>query len=168
MANQIQMAQISPQLQNQMQTITLTQPQILQPPMQAIQNVPSQNEQNNIYNQKELDVNNYYILKYKSESEIFKLIIFFCGLALFGCFFFLKGWIGETLYIIYLGFIIAIGLFYVIYKIYDVKYRDNQHFDEYQYGYMQHPGTDLSDNTIELKIKKSENIDSNSDKNKCI
>jgi hypothetical protein len=124
---------------------------------------------NDIYSQKELDVNNYYILKYKSESNILKLIIFFCGLALIGCFFYLKGLIGETLYIIYLGFIIIIGILCVIYKIYDLTYRDNQKFDEYNYGYIQKPGTD-----IVIKPNKKSNIEEKEiiikkdKKNKCV
>ncbi len=124
---------------------------------------------NHIYNQKLLDVNNYYILKYKSESNILKLIIFFCGLALIGCVFFLKGLIGEALYIIYLGFIITIGVFHVIYNIYDLKYRDNQRFDEYEYGYMNEPGTDLSGSYITVNTTNDDELDRKEDKkNKCI
>jgi hypothetical protein len=125
------------------------------------------NDPNVNYNKKLLDVNNYYILKYKSESHILKIIIFFCGLALIGCLFFLKGFIGETLYIIYLGFIITIGLFYVIYNIYDLKYRDNQRFDEYDYGYMQKPGTDLPKINKTPKKEEETNIKDNK-KNKCL
>ena len=121
---------------------------------------------NIIYDQKQLDVNNYYILKYKSEIYILQLIIFFCGLSLIGCFFFLKGLIGESLYIIYLGCIITFGMFYIIYNIYDLVYRDNQRFDEYNYGYLQETGTDF-------KPIKKEKIDedlntNNNNKNKCI
>lgn len=132
---------------------------------------PKEPNKNHIYNQKLLDVNNYYILKYKSESNILKLIIYFCGLALIGCFFFLKGFIGEALYIIYLGFIITIGVVYVIYNIYDLKYRDNQRFDEYQYGYMNKPGTDM----LGIDISGSKTNDENDElyenedkKNKCV
>ena len=126
---------------------------------------------NHIYNQKLLDVNNYYILKYKSESNILKLIIFFCGLALIGCVFFLKGLIGEGLYIIYLGFIITIGVVHVIYNIYDLKYRDNQRFDEYEYGYINKPGTDISG--IDISVNKTNDDDDElgrkeDKKNKCI
>ena len=137
--------------------------------MDTYQNPTKEPSKNHIYNQKLLDVNNYYILKYKSESNILKLIIFFCGLALIGCVFFLKGLIGETLYIIYLGFIISIGVVYVIYNIYDLKYRDNQRFDEYDYGYMDEPGTDLSGiNVSDIKTNDDELDTKNDKKNKCI
>ena len=136
--------------------------------MNTYQN-PKEPNKNHIYNQKLLDVNNYYILKYKSESNILKLIIYFCGLALIGCFFFLKGFIGEALYIIYLGFIISIGVVYVIYNIYDLKYRDNQRFDEYEYGYMKEPGTDMLGIDISGSKINDNELDSNEDKkNKCI
>jgi hypothetical protein len=121
---------------------------------------------NIIYDQKQLDVNNYYILKYKSEIYILQLIIFFCGLSLIGCFFFLKGMIGESLYIIYLGCIITFGMFYIIYNIYDLVYRDNQRFNEYNYGYLQETGTDIKPITKE-KIDKDLNTNNNK-KNTCI
>jgi len=137
--------------------------------MDTYQNSTKEQNKNHIYNQKLLDVNNYYILKYKSESNILKLIIFFCGLALIGCVFFLKGLIGEALYIIYLGFIISIGVVYVIYNIYDLKYRDNQRFDEYEYGYMKEPGTDLSGiNVSDIKTNDDDLDTENDEKNKCI
>ena len=142
------------------QPYQIPQPQVKQIP----QDVPLTT--NDIYNKKLLDVNNYYILKYKSESHILKLIIFFCGLALIGCLFFLKGFIGETLYIIYLGFIITIGLFYIIYNIYDLQYRDNQQFDEYDYGYMQKPGTDLPKLNESKEIEEETNMKDK--KNKCL
>jgi hypothetical protein len=52
--------------------------------------------------------------------------------------------------------------------MYDLKYRDNQQFNEYDYGYMQKPGTDIK--PIE-KEKTDEDTDEkvNKDKkNKCI
>lgn len=121
------------------------------------------------YDKRQVDINKYYIMKYKSESYILKLIIFFCGLALIGCLFFFKGLISETLYIVYLGFIITIGIIMVVYNIYLLKYRDNQRFDEYDYGYMQRPGTDVGN----LIIKNADNSSSDSDKTinskeKCI
>ena len=122
---------------------------------------------NNIYDEKELEVNNYYILKYKSESDILKSIVFFCGLSLIGCFFFLKGLISESLYIMYLGCIITFGMIYIIYNMYDLKHRDNQKFDEYDYQYTQTIGTDI-------KPIKKQNIDednlniNNNKENKCI
>lgn len=123
---------------------------------------------NDIYDEKEIEVNNYYILKYKSESHILKSIIFFCGLALFGCFFFLKGFIGEALYIIYLGCIITFGMIYIIYIMYDLKYRDNQQFNEYDYGYMQKTGTDIKPIKKEKTDEDKDEKVNKDKKNKCI
>lgn len=99
---------------------------------------------NLIHSMRQVDVNKYYIQKYQSESYIFKLIIFFCGVALVGCLFFLKGLISESLYIIYLGIIITTGIITIVYTIYNLLYRDNVKFDENDYGYMPNIGTDIS------------------------
>lgn len=116
-----------------------------------------------IYDERQIEINNYYIMKYKSESYIFKLIIFFCGLALIGCLFFSKGFISETLYIIYLGIIISVGIITIIYNVYDLLYRDKRRFDEYDYGYMSLIGSDMA-----VPTTKDESINNDSDKIKCV
>jgi uncharacterized membrane protein len=103
---------------------------------------------NNAYNERHINANKYYIMKYQSETHILKLIIFFCGLSLIGSFFFLKGLISQSLYILYLGFIISIALIIIIYNIYILIYRDTRRFDEYDFGYMATPG-DEGDNSPE-------------------
>jgi hypothetical protein len=122
---------------------------------------------NEIYNKRHIDSNKYYIMKYQSESYILKLIIFFCGLALIGCLFYLKGLIGETLYISYLGIIISIGIIAVIYNIYKLIYRDYYYFDETNYDYMRYPGTDISGGDM-TSNEKSNSSTVNSSKNKCV
>jgi len=105
---------------------------------------PNENNPNNAYKQRHIDINNYYILKYQSQIYIFKLIIFFCGLALIGALFFLKGFINESLYIVYLGIIISTALITIAYNTYKLIYRDNTRFDEMDFGYMNDPGTDVN------------------------
>ena len=121
---------------------------------------------NPVYNEKQVEINKYYSMKYKSESYILKLIIFFCGLALVGCLFYSKGFIGNALYVIYLGFIISIGIIVICYNIYKLFYKDNQKYDENDYGYMNKPGIDSDISYNYVKSDKTNN--SNSDKNKCI
>lgn len=116
---------------------------------------------NIVYNDRQLEINNYYIMKYKSESYILQLIIFFCGLALIGCLFFFKGFIGETLYLIYLGIIISAGIITILYNIFDLLYRDKRRFDEYDHGYMSLIGSDMSGN-------KLDNSSNDNDKIKCV
>ena len=114
---------------------------------------------NNVYNQRHIDANNYYIMKYQSETNILKLIIFFCGLALIGSFFFLKGLISQSLYILYLGIIISIGIIIIIYNVYILIYRDTRRFDEYDFGYMATPGNEgegESDSTQETDDTNNE------------
>jgi hypothetical protein len=122
---------------------------------------------NLIYGEKQIDVNKYYIQKYQSESYIFKLIIFFCGLALVGCLFFLKGLISETLYIIYLGIIISIGFITIGYTIYNLLFRDNVRFDEYDYGDMSNIGTDIFENDTNISRVDISNTVYDSE-NKCV
>jgi len=117
---------------------------------------PNANNPNSAYKQRHIDVNNYYIMKYQSESYILKLIIFFCGLSLIGALFFLKGFINESLYILYLGTIISIGMITIAYNIYKLIYRDNVRFDETDFGYMQNPGTDISYADVEIDVNQNE------------
>ena len=124
---------------------------------------PNVNNPNNAYKQRHIDVNNYYIMKYQSESYILKLIIFFCGLALIGALFFLKGFINESLYIVYLGIIISVALITICYNIYTLIYRDNTHFDEIDFGYMNDPGTDISYVDISFDI-----VNPNIKSDKCV
>jgi len=129
---------------------------------------PDKEHPNIIYNERQIDVNKYYIMKYQSESYILKLIIFFCGLALIGSLFFFKGFIGETLYIIYLGIIISIGIITIGYNIYNLLYRDNIRFDEYDYGYMSEIGTDIYGNTGSTGSTGSTGNTGSNEENKCI
>lgn len=123
---------------------------------------------NSNYHKRQIDVNNYYIMKYQSESYILKLIIFFCGLSLVGSLFYLKGFIEETFYIIYLGIIISLGIMIISYSIYKLVYRDNKKFDESDYGYMPFPGSDISGNDEDEDISGND-ISGNdtNDKEKC-
>jgi hypothetical protein len=82
--------------------------------------------------------------------------------------FFLKGFIGETLYIIYLGIIISIGIITIGYNIYNLLYRDNIRFDEYDYGYMSEIGTDISGNTGSTGSTGSTGNTGSNEENKCI
>jgi hypothetical protein len=124
---------------------------------------PNANNPNSAYKQRHIDVNNYYIMKYQSETYILKLIIFFCGLSLIGALFFLKGFINESLYILYLGIIISLGIITITYNIYKLIYRDNTRFDEIDFGYMNNPGTDVNYPDISFDFTNPNAIDT-----KCV
>jgi hypothetical protein len=124
------------------------------------------NEENE---KRQLQINNFYILKYKKESDILKQLIFFCGLALLGCIVFMKGFISEPFYIIYLAIIFVIGLLKILFSIYNLYARDNIIFDETDYSYSSIAGRDLyniSDTSI--KIDKDKDKDKDKDTSKCI
>jgi hypothetical protein len=123
------------------------------------------NTYNPLYDERQIQINKYYISKYQAESNVLKQIIFFCGLAILGCLFFMKGLIPESIFILYLGIIIAIGSVAVCYSIYKLYIRDNIHYDEYNYGSMYYPGegTDMSNNNYIAPIKMIQTKD-----NKCV
>lgn len=125
----------------------------------------SNDSYNPTYDERQVEINHYYISKYQAESNVLKQIIFFCGLAILGCLFFMKGLIGESIYILYLGIIIAVGCISVCYSIYNLYFRDNIRYDEYDYGYMYYPGegTDMSNNNYTAPIKTIKSKD-----NKCV
>ena len=121
-----------------------------------------------INDERQVKINNYYISKYTAESNILKQIIFFCGLCIIGSLFYMKGLIGESIYIIYLGIIIAVGSIYVCSSIIMLYFRDKQIFDEYDYGLMNDPGDglDLSYNSYKPDIEVSSA--KVKDKDKCV
>lgn len=96
------------------------------------------------YKNRQVEINNYYIMKYNSESYIFKLIIFFCGLALIGCLFHLKGYIDDTLYAVYLGIILSVATITIIYNIFLLFFISKRYFDESDYGNLYNIGTDMN------------------------
>ena len=117
---------------------------------------------------RQIEINNYYILKYKKEGDILKTLIFFCALALIGSLFSIKGLISETVYIIYLSSIFSIGLMIILFSTYNLYSRDNINFDETDFSYSSVAGTDMSYNTIDDKpITSKKNIDSETDKS-CV
>jgi len=130
-----------------------------------------QNSRKQPYNEanekRKLEINNYYILKYKKESDILKELIFFCGLALIGCIVFMKGFISESFYIIYLASIFVIGFIKILYSIYNLYSRDNINFDETDFSYSSIAGTDISNNIINTDTDKDNTIVTNDDY-KCI
>jgi len=114
---------------------------------------------NSLNDMRQIETNNYYTSKYNKESYILKQIIFYCCLALVGSLFFLKGFITETVYIIYLAIIIFIGFSAVIYSLYDLYMRDNIIFDEYDYPHLNSPGN-VSYKSVETQVTV--------DPNKCL
>ena len=94
-----------------------------------ISNIPQ-----TITNQNRLiEIDTYYILKYKAQSDILKKIIFFCCLGLIGAVLYNKKIISSYNYTIYLGFLFALLIIFIAKDIYNIFLRDNTHFKEYDY-----------------------------------
>jgi len=107
------------------------------------------NNDNSANNIRQIEINNYYTSKYNSESNILKNVVMFCCLALVGSLFFLKGVISESLYIVYLGILLFIGFITVVYGIYNLYFRDNIKFDEYDFQFMKAPGNDMPSQKVD-------------------
>ena len=99
------------------------------------------NNDNNIYNNQErlIQIDKYYLLKYKAQSDILKTIIFFCFLGLVGAVLYNKNLISSSIYNIYLGSIFALLIILISKNTYNIFLRDNINFDEYDYGFLYKP-----------------------------
>ena len=111
-------------------------------------------KQDIITNQQRLiKIDRFYIDKYKAQTTILKQIIFFCCLGLIGAIFYNKQIISLDVFNFYLIVLFSVLLYYTGYGLYDIYSRDNQNFDEYDFGTL----TDMSMNSI--KTKKNGNFD---------
>ena len=88
---------------------------------------------NNI-NERKLEIEHFYILKYKKEIVLLQQIILICVIGLIGCFVYSIGLISNNMLSLYLGVVLSIGFVFVFYKLWDIYVRDNNNFDEYDYG----------------------------------
>jgi hypothetical protein len=84
--------------------------------------------------QRKLEISRFYTLKYRKEISILQKIVFICGIGLIGCLLFNIGLISNNFLSLYLGIVLAIGFVIVFYGLWDVYIRDNNDFDEYNYG----------------------------------
>jgi hypothetical protein len=85
-------------------------------------------------NQRKLEISRFYTLKYSKEISILQKIVFICGVGLIGCLLFNIGMISNNFLSLYLGIVLAIGFVVVFYNLWDFYVRDNNVFDEYDYG----------------------------------
>jgi hypothetical protein len=94
--------------------------------------------------QRKLEISRFYTLKYSKEISVLQKIVFICGLGLIGCLLFNIGMISNNFLSLYLGIVLAVGFVIVFYNLWDIYVRDNNDFDEYDYGiYGSKPGPDV-------------------------
>ena len=103
-------------------------------------------KQNNIDKLRMVDINTYYTEKYRAQSDLMKLIIYFAIPILLIAILANKGIIGNSLAYGLGGLILLIGVVCVIMMLFDINNRDPMNFREYK---------------IDIDIKKEEEAEKN-------
>ena len=80
-----------------------------------------------------VEINTYYGKRYRAQSGLMKLIIFVCVILLILAIIRKKGVLPESIANILLGIAIAVGGFFIIWRVLDISRRDNMNFDEYKW-----------------------------------
>jgi len=86
-----------------------------------------------------LEIDRYYISKYKAQTNILKTFIFFCCLALIGAIIYNKQLMTLLTYTCYIAFIFIVMLLIIGRDIFNLFMRDNQNFDEFDYSIYYRP-----------------------------
>ena len=102
-----------------------------------------------------IQIDKYYLNKYKTQSDILKKVIFFCCVGLVGAVLYNKKLISTLVFSIYLGVVFSILIILIAKDVFSVFLRDNMNFDEYDYGFLYKPPVVTSNmhndyNTAEL------------------
>jgi uncharacterized membrane protein (DUF485 family) len=103
--------------------------------------------------QRQLEINRFYILKYKKEIELLQRIVLICGIGLVGCLLYNIGLISNNFLSLYLGIVLSIGFIVIFYSLWDIYIRDNNVFDEYDYGVY---GSEQGTNIVPENVNKYE------------
>lgn len=82
-----------------------------------------------------VEINTYYGKRYRAQSSVMKLIIFVCVVVLVLAILRKKSLLPESLANILLGIVIAVGGFFIIWRILDISWRDNMNFDAYNWHF---------------------------------
>ncbi len=92
-------------------------------------------KQNNIDKLRMIDINTYYTEKYRAQTDLMKLIIYFAIPLLLLTILANKGIIPNNIAYGIGGVILLVGVVMVIMKIYDINNRNNMNFREINVGY---------------------------------
>jgi len=102
-----------------------------------------------------VEINTYYGKRYRAQSGIMKLIIFICVLLLVVSILRKKSLITDSISNILFGIIITLGIFFIIWRILDITWRDNMNFDAYDYKF----NPDEKEKIVGYKIPEIPKID---------
>lgn len=79
-----------------------------------------------------VEINTYYSDRYQAHTDVMKLVIFTCVPVLIIAVIANKGFITSEISNLVIAIIIAIGVIYISYSIYDISKRDNMNFNAYK------------------------------------
>jgi hypothetical protein len=82
-----------------------------------------------------VEINTYYGKRYRAQSGVMKLIIFVCVILLVLAILRKKSLLPESIANILLGIVIAVGGFFIIWRVLDISWRDNMNFDAYTWHF---------------------------------
>jgi hypothetical protein len=82
-----------------------------------------------------VEINTYYGKRYRAQAGLMKLIIFICVLLLVLSILRKKGLINDSISNILVGIVITLGIFFIIWRILDIYWRDNMNYDEYNFNF---------------------------------
>jgi len=103
-----------------------------------------------------IQIDNFYISKYRAQTYVLQQIVFFCCLGLIGAIFYNKQIISQLVFNMYLLILLIVLLYYTGYSIYDIFLRDSHNFDEYDYTFINKPSFQNPDKiTGSLNVKFS-------------
>jgi predicted nucleic acid-binding Zn-ribbon protein len=94
---------------------------------------PEDVSQNMLNLKRNIEIDTYFYLKYNAQIELLKTIIIVCCISLIGSVFYHNGLITSDMYTIYLSIVFGVGLFYIIYKVYDIFIRDENNFTRFAF-----------------------------------
>lgn len=111
------------------------------PLLKLINSIERPNDLLQIRNNQErlIQIDQYYIAKYKAQSNVLKKVIFMSCLGLVGAVLYHNKLIPSFAFTIYLGVITSILCIIIAKDVFNIFLRDNMIFDEYDYGFLTPP-----------------------------
>ena len=94
---------------------------------------PEDVSQNMLNLKRNIEMDTYFYLKYNAQIELLKSIIIVCCISLIGSVFYHNGLITSDMYTIYLSIVFGLGIFYIVYKVYDIFIRDENNFTRFAF-----------------------------------
>ena len=114
---------------------------------------------------KQIQINTYYYKKYKSENNLLYFIIIILLIIIILSLINKSIPILESYYSIIVGIILSFAILYIMYSIWIMVNKDNQNYDEYQYGFDSEVNHDANELTAakykHCLNKQSENNEAN-------